>query len=177
MRSHRPPSKAGIGSTFIHASDTEISAVRNAKLAGPAEVNAGNNTPIIPTGPDTESPTDEIASCPLCRTFASGLNSDPTPDTKFHSIIPSPLKVSPVICTVNPAPTTGADHVEYDKACDEAIVTPNKYSASVGFKVTSVSYSASPRRNLYCTVLSACTLLLSEISFEFHTSVPSIAKI
>ena len=62
IKSHRPPSNAGIGKTFIHAKETEINAPRKAKLVGPAEVNAGNSTPIIPTGPETESPTDEIAA-------------------------------------------------------------------------------------------------------------------
>ena len=112
INSQRPPSSAGIGNTFIQAKETESNAAKNAKLAGPAEVNAGNSTPIIPTGPDTESPTEEIASCPFCRTYESGLNCEPTPDIKFQTITPRPLKVSPVSCAVKPTPTIGADQVE-----------------------------------------------------------------
>ena len=95
MSNHRPPSNAGIGNTFIQASDTDIKAVKNAKLVGPAAVNAGNSTPTIPTGPDTESPTDEIASWPFCLTLASGLNNEPTPVVSLHQWLGSRAEFLP----------------------------------------------------------------------------------
>ena len=104
IKNHLPPSSAGIGKTFIQASDTEIRAARKAKFEGPAAVNDGNKTPIIPTGPVTESPTVLIASLPLSRTFPSKLSCCPTPEIKFQTNCPRPLNVSPVSCKVSPAP-------------------------------------------------------------------------
>ena len=72
IRSQRPPSSAGIGNTFMQANDTEINAARKAKLDGPAAVKAGNSTPMMPTGPETESPTDEMAALPVSRTPGIG---------------------------------------------------------------------------------------------------------
>ena len=111
IRNQRPPSRAGIGRTFIQAREMEITAAKKARLVGPALVKAGKSTPIIPTGPETESPTLLICFFPSSLVWLSPLNCLTTPWKIFLMSSPKPSKVLVVIWAVVPIPTKDADQV------------------------------------------------------------------
>ena len=73
IMSHLPPSRAGIGKTFMQAREMEITAIKRKSMVGPEWIRFGKYPPMMPTMPETPSVASEIWFFPCRLILLSGL--------------------------------------------------------------------------------------------------------